>query len=92
VGSRDNRTEICFEDTGPGLPSDVKGRVFEPFFTTKGSFGGSETPGTGLGLSIALGVVEGHDGAIVASTSHDLSGACFTISLPSTNGEATESA
>ncbi len=78
---------IRFEDTGPGVPGEVLGRVFEPFFTTKGSLGGSKVPGTGLGLSIALGVIEGHEGTISAGVSPDLGGACFTISLPSTKLE-----
>jgi PAS domain S-box-containing protein len=86
--SEDGRVVIRFEDSGPGIPKEVLGRVFEPFFTTKGSLGGSKVPGTGLGLSIALGVIEGHDGTISASVSPDLTGACFTISLPSTNLDA----
>jgi PAS domain S-box-containing protein len=36
---------IIFQDTGPGLSDEVKGKLFEPYFSTK-------TTGTGLGLAI----------------------------------------
>jgi signal transduction histidine kinase len=43
---------VKFNDTGPGIPDDVKDRVFEPFFTTK-----PIGHGTGLGLDIAWRIV-----------------------------------
>src|SRR5690606_39682257 len=50
---------LAIEDSGRGVPPEIRDRIFEPFFTTKGSLGGSRTPGTGLGLSAAHGVIEG---------------------------------
>jgi PAS domain S-box-containing protein len=44
--------EITVEDSGPGLPDDVREKVFEPFFTTKAERGGS-----GLGLSITRDMI-----------------------------------
>jgi len=44
--------EITVEDSGPGLPDEVREKVFEPFFTTK-----SERGGTGLGLSITRDMI-----------------------------------
>jgi len=44
--------EITVEDSGPGLPDDVRDKVFEPFFTTKAERGGS-----GLGLSITRDMI-----------------------------------
>jgi signal transduction histidine kinase len=46
-------------DNGPGIPSDVQGRVFDPFFTTK-----KVGEGTGLGLDTALRIVRKHHGSI----------------------------
>jgi signal transduction histidine kinase len=51
------RVEIVFEDTGPGIPPDVHGRIFEPLFSTK-SFG------VGLGLPVVKQIMEQHNGGI----------------------------
>ncbi|MFW5802501.1 MAG: response regulator [Verrucomicrobiota bacterium] len=48
---------IEVEDTGPGIPKDLRHRVFDPFYSTKFT-------GRGLGLSTVLGVMRGHSGAI----------------------------
>lgn len=48
---------IEVEDTGPGIPEDLRRRVFDPFYSTKFA-------GRGLGLSTVLGIVRGHAGAI----------------------------
>jgi signal transduction histidine kinase len=44
-------------DPGEGMSRETQLRIFEPFFTTKFS-------GRGLGLASALGIVQGHRGAI----------------------------
>lgn len=48
---------ICFSDSGPGIPDDVRDKVFTPFFTTK-------EKGTGLGLSIVRKLLELNGGAV----------------------------
>lgn len=49
---------IQVQDTGHGIPDDVRARLFEPFFSTKGSLG------TGLGLWVTQSIVHRHRGAI----------------------------
>jgi signal transduction histidine kinase len=60
----DDDLVVSIEDTGPGIPPDVKKRVFEPFFTTK-----AVGQGTGLGLDISRRiVVNGHGGDITVES------------------------
>lgn len=64
------------EDTGPGIPEDVRKRIFEPFFTTK-----KEGHGTGLGLSMSKSIIEKFGGTI-RFRNVEPHGTCFTIVLP----------
>jgi DNA-binding response OmpR family regulator len=59
AGLEDDSYVIRVEDTGPGIPPELRQRVLEPFFTTKpvGS-------GTGLGLSITYSIVKKHGGTL----------------------------
>jgi signal transduction histidine kinase len=61
------------EDTGPGIPEEVRTRIFEPFFTTKAI-------GTGLGLPVVRRIVEGHGGELRLRTGPG--GTCFSMRLP----------
>jgi two-component system NtrC family sensor kinase len=70
-----NVQTVQVTDDGPGVPSELRGRVFEPFFTTK-----DVGQGTGLGLSIALGIATAHGGALELLPS--ATGACFRLTLP----------
>ena len=74
-----------FEDSGPGIPSEVAMRIFDPFFTTK-----EVGKGTGLGLSLSHGIIERHGGRIQI-ISEPGQGAVFQIELPLEAPEVAES-
>jgi len=64
------------EDTGHGIPPEVRDKIFEPFFTTK-----EVGKGTGLGLSMVYGIVK-QTGGFVFCESEPEHGATFRILLP----------
>ncbi|MDD3030100.1 MAG: ATP-binding protein [Alphaproteobacteria bacterium] len=67
---------LTIEDTGPGIPADIRSRIFEPFFTTKSNKGG-----TGVGLALCMNIVSAHGGDIFL-TETEGGGATFTIKFP----------
>ncbi|NBC17213.1 MAG: HAMP domain-containing protein, partial [Bacteroidetes bacterium] len=62
------------QDTGTGIPADLRGKIFEPNFSTK-------TSGTGLGLAIARKSIEELDGTIGFETEEGV-GTTFWVRLP----------
>ena len=66
---------IRIQDSGPGVPENLRSKIFEPFFTTK-----PIGLGTGMGLSICKGIMEAHLGSIDLIPSSQ--GACFQLRLP----------
>jgi PAS domain S-box-containing protein len=69
--------EIRVQDTGSGIPEEIRTRVFDPFFTSK-----EIGKGTGQGLAIARSViVDKHAGTIHFETETG-SGTTFIIRLP----------
>ena len=48
---------VIVEDTGPGVPPELREQIFNPFFTSK-------KDGVGLGLSIVAKIVDDHRGSI----------------------------
>ncbi|MEJ5347838.1 MAG: PAS domain S-box protein [Desulfosoma sp.] len=64
------------EDTGAGIPEDIRDRIFDPFFTTKGP-----GKGTGLGLSTVYGIVANHEGRVFCE-SRPGQGTTFTVDFP----------
>ena len=72
----DNGQVMEVEDTGPGIPQDIRDRVFHPFFTTK-----AIGEGSGLGLAIAWRVVKEHGGEVEVQSGEGR-GALIRITLP----------
>lgn len=73
---------VSVQDSGIGIPDEVRDRVFDRFFRGDPSQNGLRS-GAGLGLAICRAVVETHRGAIeVTSTLGQ--GSCFQVTLPGT--------
>jgi nitrogen fixation/metabolism regulation signal transduction histidine kinase len=53
LGLRGPRPFVIVEDSGPGLPADVRAHLFTPFFTTKDN-------GQGLGLTLVREILDQH--------------------------------
>jgi signal transduction histidine kinase len=68
---------LVVEDTGSGIPDELKDKIFEPMFTTK-PFG----RGTGLGLSIVRDLVTGQLGGTIDLTSQLGVGTTFVLTFP----------
>lgn len=77
--------ELSIEDSGPGVPPDLRDSIFKPYFTTK-------QHGSGIGLAVAQQVVRAHGGQISvedvepgpqeAGQTPGSAGARFRIRLP----------
>jgi signal transduction histidine kinase len=76
--ARDGRpgAALAVQDTGSGIPDEIRPRLFEPFFTTK-----PRGQGTGLGLAICRDIIRAHGGEIEV-TSQPGRGSTFTVWLP----------
>jgi len=70
------RVHLLVEDTGCGIPADVRERIFEPFFTTK-----ADRQGTGLGLALSSQIVGAHGGCIRFESTVGV-GTRFIVDLP----------
>ena len=81
----DDTVEITIEDTGSGIPEEIRQRVFDPFFTTK-----EVGKGTGQGLAIARSIIVEKHGGTLTLESEVGRGTKFTIRLPVDGGESTQ--
>ncbi len=66
---------LTIEDTGVGIPQEIRDRIFDPFFSTKGA------EGTGLGLAVIFSIIEQHQGGIEVESEVGR-GTAFHIFLP----------
>jgi signal transduction histidine kinase len=78
----EHATVVTVEDTGPGIPEEVKAHLFEPFATA------GKRSGMGLGLALSRQTVLDHGGDLSVASSTP-QGTTFRVSLPA-NGVKTE--
>jgi PAS domain S-box-containing protein len=76
TSKKDHRVLIHIQDTGIGIPEEIKDKIFDAFFTTK-----QKVKGVGLGLSVCYGIIKDHGGEIKVKSEAG-KGTTFTISLP----------
>ncbi len=68
------------EDSGPGIPEEVRSRLFDPFFTTKAR-------GTGLGLAVVYRIVENLKGELKYFSGPE-GGTIFEVRIPGVKVES----
>ena len=80
----DEVIQMAVEDSGPGIPSNLRERVFDKFFraTRNGDITTRQPTGTGMGLAIAKGIVEAHAGRIWIESGTGGSGTRVVFTLP----------
>jgi two-component system, NtrC family, sensor histidine kinase HydH len=78
-GGSMNGVEVRIEDTGPGIPPELREQIFNPFVTTKKT-------GVGLGLSIVSRIIDGHHGTIrIEGGDTPAGGTSFVMFFPAVN-------
>lgn len=55
IKTLNRRILLSVEDTGNGIPTEIKDKIFLPFFTTRSS-------GSGIGLTLSKSIMEAHKG------------------------------
>ena len=77
---KEKHVYLSVEDTGNGIPEELRERVFEPFFRVDKSRS-RELGGVGLGLALVHEIVRVHDGSITVR-SNPSGGTVFDVILP----------
>lgn len=77
---KEKHVYLSVEDTGNGIPEELRERVFEPFFRVDKSRS-RELGGVGLGLALVSEIVRVHDGSITVR-SNPSGGTVFDVILP----------
>jgi signal transduction histidine kinase len=72
-----DHAEISVQDSGTGIPEDIRAKIFDPFFTTK-----PVGKGTGQGLAISYSIIVKQHGGEIFVKSEMGKGTTFTIKLP----------
>ena len=76
---KEKHVYLSVEDTGNGIPEELRERVFEPFFRVDKSRS-RELGGVGLGLALVREIVRVHDGSITVKSSPS-GGTVFCVSF-----------
>lgn len=79
---REKSVYLSVEDTGSGIPEELRERVFEPFFRVDKSRS-RELGGVGLGLALVREIVRVHDGSITVRPNPS-GGTIFDVTLGTT--------
>ncbi|HVH14875.1 MAG TPA: ATP-binding protein, partial [Candidatus Angelobacter sp.] len=69
-----NLAAVSFQDTGIGIPEQVRAKIFSPLFTTR-------EKGVGLGLAVTKRLIESHRGDIKVFSKVG-EGTTFTVEIP----------
>jgi PAS domain S-box-containing protein len=69
--------EVRIQDTGTGIPQNIRARIFDPFFTTK-----EIGKGTGQGLAIGRSLIVDKHGGTIHFETEEGKGTTFIIRLP----------
>ena len=77
---QDKHICLAVEDTGNGIPEELKERIFEPFFRLDKSRSRA-LGGVGLGLALVHEIVSVHDGSIFVKDNAN-SGTTFEVIFP----------
>ena len=77
---KEKHVYLSVEDTGNGIPEELRERVFEPFFRVDKSRS-RELGGVGLGIALVREIVRVHDGSITVR-SNPSGGTVFDVILP----------
>ena len=64
---KEGQVYLSVEDTGKGIPEELRERIFEPFFRVDKSRS-RELGGVGLGLALVREIVRVHDGSITVKS------------------------
>lgn len=82
VQTSHNEVLVEVNDSGPGMPPELAGRLYQPFTTTKVS-------GMGLGLSISRTIIDGHGGRLWLAKNSP-KGCLFRFVLPTADEQHAE--
>lgn len=77
---QNSQLHLTVEDTGNGIPEELKERIFEPFFRLDKSRS-RELGGVGLGLALVREIVRVHNGSILVKNNAN-SGTTFEVIFP----------
>ena len=75
IQSQEEQVAVLVQDTGPGIPENLRERIFDPFFTTK-----KMGEGSGLGLGIVREIISNHGGTLTFESQPGRT--CFRVVLP----------
>lgn len=78
----ESRVILRFEDTGTGVPSELKDRIFDPFVTASLPADQELGVGTGLGLKIVRDIVTAYNGDVDLVTPTSGFTTAFEVRLP----------